>query len=121
MNFWEKLEADALACSEDPATVAAVSLAISAKRIADAIEKANEPILEMAEPGPTEEEIAARPGNRIANALDKIVAEIVASKRGTCRICGCSQFDPCDSGCGWADASQTLCDNPECLKKAGAQ
>lgn len=44
---------------------------------------------------------------------------------GKCRICGCTYFDPCQdtsSGtCGWADETQTLCDNPKCLKKAKAK
>lgn len=28
---------------------------------------------------------------------------------GTCRWCGCSHFEPCPEGCGWANTKQTLC------------
>jgi hypothetical protein len=46
---------------------------------------------------------------------------------GTCRICGCTEFNAChieEPGgdivpCGWADDSRTLCTNPACLEKAG--
>lgn len=26
-----------------------------------------------------------------------------------CRICGCSQYDACPGGCGWAPAAGNLC------------
>jgi hypothetical protein len=58
-------------------------------------------------------------GERIATALERIAAAIGAPQRGTCRICGCTHFEPCPEGCAWADATETLCDNPECLAKAG--
>ena len=28
---------------------------------------------------------------------------------GVCLFCGCSHFNPCPNGCGWADRGQTLC------------
>jgi hypothetical protein len=58
-------------------------------------------------------------GERIAIALEQIAGAITRPQRGTCRICGCSHFEPCEDGCGWADATQTLCDNPACLAAAG--
>lgn len=36
-----------------------------------------------------------------------------ATRRGVCRKCGCSQFDPCVTPegdcCSWTDRTQTLC------------
>ena len=28
---------------------------------------------------------------------------------GQCRVCGCTEFDPCPGGCIWADGTATLC------------
>lgn len=44
-------------------------------------------------------------------------------KRGTCRICGCTETTPCMTPGGpcawaWADKTQTLCSNPNCIRKA---
>jgi hypothetical protein len=45
-----------------------------------------------------------------------------------CRICGCGELSACIAirgpegrtrNCSWADDSHTLCDNPDCLAKAG--
>lgn len=36
---------------------------------------------------------------------------------GFCRHCGCSYDKPCDPPCGWANHSQTCCDNPICTRK----
>jgi hypothetical protein len=33
----------------------------------------------------------------------------IPEKPGVCRICRCTEFDPCEGGCGWANAMQTLC------------
>jgi hypothetical protein len=41
-----------------------------------------------------------------------------AVESGVCFVCGCSEFDPCPEGCGWANAQQTLCTNPICLRTA---
>jgi hypothetical protein len=30
-------------------------------------------------------------------------------RRGVCRECGCTEFDPCPGGCGWADRTRRLC------------
>lgn len=30
-------------------------------------------------------------------------------KSGTCRVCGCTEFNACDGGCWWVDLEQTLC------------
>ncbi|MCX7010255.1 MAG: hypothetical protein NTY53_23955 [Kiritimatiellaeota bacterium] len=34
-------------------------------------------------------------------------------KRGVCKVCGCTEFDPCVYGfgetCAWTDATETLC------------
>lgn len=29
--------------------------------------------------------------------------------RGQCRWCRCTEFEPCDVGCGWANREETLC------------
>ena len=28
---------------------------------------------------------------------------------GKCRWCGCTYYEPCPEGCGWANRDQTLC------------
>lgn len=33
---------------------------------------------------------------------------------GKCRWCGCTYYDPCPPGCGWANRAQTLC--TECVE-----
>jgi hypothetical protein len=43
-------------------------------------------------------------------------------RKGTCRICGCTDSTPCligffDEPCVWADSTKTLCTNPNCLAK----
>lgn len=30
-------------------------------------------------------------------------------ERGTCRYCACQDATPCEGGCAWADADETLC------------
>jgi hypothetical protein len=56
------------------------------------------------------------------------VEAFAADHDGRCRMCGCTEAEACcgaDSDeewsgpCGWADATRTLCDNPDCLAKAG--
>lgn len=37
---------------------------------------------------------------------------------GVCRFCGCSDFNPCPSGCGWSDGGQMVC--TECVPIAKA-
>jgi hypothetical protein len=34
---------------------------------------------------------------------------VVPLRRGRCRWCGCTYYDPCPEGCGWADPTETLC------------
>jgi hypothetical protein len=38
---------------------------------------------------------------------------------GHCRVCGCTELEPCDLGagfhCWWVDAPHTLCSSPRCL------
>jgi len=29
--------------------------------------------------------------------------------RGMCKVCACTEAEACEEGCGWTDASQTLC------------
>ena len=29
--------------------------------------------------------------------------------RGICRVCGCSEYDPCPEGCAWTSATKTMC------------
>ena len=41
-----------------------------------------------------------------------------APVQGQCRVCGCSEFDPCIEGCGWADRSTTLCTSDTCTSLA---
>jgi len=45
-------------------------------------------------------------------------AEAPVYNHGTCRICGCTDDHACAEPCSWADESQTLCDNPDCIAKA---
>ena len=55
-------------------------------------------------------------------------AKKAAVARGTCRICGCTEDKACEislrngkggfGGCSWTDKSQTLCNNPKCVKAA---
>lgn len=28
---------------------------------------------------------------------------------GWCQKCGCSEYEPCEGGCGWANAQHTIC------------
>jgi hypothetical protein len=57
----------------------------------------------------------------------RIATGDVTIEHGRCRSCGCTEDAACvqsdngewDGPCGWADSSQTLCDNPDCLAKAG--
>ena len=62
--------------------------------------------------------------------VEKVIADRLARRdgkkdqAGTCRICGCTHEDPCNveelgGSCSWANAEQTLCNNPECLEEAG--
>jgi hypothetical protein len=30
-------------------------------------------------------------------------------RKGICYVCGCTEFDACDEGCGWANLKKTLC------------
>ena len=38
-------------------------------------------------------------------------AIFTADRRRTCRVCGCSEYDPCEEGCYWVDAD--LCSSCE--------
>lgn len=47
---------------------------------------------------------------------------------GRCRVCGCTESAACIgipiregvfANCSWADPSRTLCNNPECMARAG--
>lgn len=49
-------------------------------------------------------------GERI-DRLAEAQAELELIRGPACRVCGCSEFDPCEGGCGWADP--TLC--TECV------
>lgn len=44
------------------------------------------------------------------------------STGGKCRVCGCTEATPCTlrdgSACAWIEKSQTLCNNPACVKQA---
>ncbi|HWV38573.1 MAG TPA: hypothetical protein VN033_08840 [Vulgatibacter sp.] len=51
-------------------------------------------------------------GERI-DRLAEAQAELDQIRGPVCRVCGCSEFDPCEGGCGWADP--TLC--TECVGK----
>ena len=62
--------------------------------------------------------------------VEKVIADRLARREGkkdqpgTCRVCGCTHEDPCNvpelgGSCSWANAEQTLCNNPECLEEAG--
>lgn len=81
----------------------------------------------------------ALPGGRERAALRDVIIDYVGDTNGhpparpprlaiagRCRICGCAEENACATaigefgaiGCGWADASRTLCDNPDCLAAA---
>jgi hypothetical protein len=38
---------------------------------------------------------------------------------GVCRVCGCTDTDPCElnetQACWWIDEAHTLCSNPRCV------
>jgi hypothetical protein len=36
-------------------------------------------------------------------------------EKRACRICGCTEYEPCPGGCSWVE--EDLCSNPECVKK----
>jgi hypothetical protein len=38
-------------------------------------------------------------------------------RRGTCRVCGCTDALACEGGCWWADKAHTLCSS--CLHVVG--
>lgn len=38
---------------------------------------------------------------------------------GVCRFCGCSEFDPCPTGCAWRERSRTVC--TECTEPEKAE
>ncbi len=40
-----------------------------------------------------------------------------AGEEGTCRFCGCTEDEPCEGGCGWANEEATICDSKECLER----
>jgi hypothetical protein len=55
-------------------------------------------------------------------------------KKGTCRICKCTEKRACQfivknqggkgsvpKTCSWTDATKTLCNNPNCLKAAAKE
>jgi hypothetical protein len=46
---------------------------------------------------------------------------VAKRERGVCRMCGCSHFDPCPEGCGWADVQETLCTECAPIAKAESQ
>lgn len=33
----------------------------------------------------------------------------VRERSGVCRWCGCTEYEPCEPPCGWANRPQTLC------------
>ena len=39
-------------------------------------------------------------------------------RKGICSVCGCTDEDGCDEGCGWANVKQTLCTACEPLSTA---
>lgn len=57
-------------------------------------------------------------------------AETLELKPGQCRVCGCTERNPCalefidEDGetaaiaCTWVDPARTLCSNPDCLEVA---
>jgi hypothetical protein len=47
--------------------------------------------------------------NRATHALTIRVSLVP----GRCRWCGCTYYEPCANGCGWANREQTLC--TECV------
>ena len=55
------------------------------------------------------------------------IEAFAADHAGSCRMCGCTEGEAClesndgewSGPCAWADATQTLCSNPDCLTKAG--
>lgn len=42
----------------------------------------------------------------------------IGEKVGVCRVCACSDCDPCDEICSWTNDAEDLCDN--CVGKEAA-
>jgi hypothetical protein len=52
----------------------------------------------------------------VLKAQEKPADKSTPATPGTCRECGCTDAEACEDGCGWADATETLCDR--CAQKA---
>jgi hypothetical protein len=48
-------------------------------------------------------------------ATEREAGEFDEYEFGTCRVCGCTEFEACPGGCAWADETHTLCTN--CVDK----
>jgi hypothetical protein len=56
----------------------------------------------------------------------RALLRVLGPTPGVCRVCACSELDPCDVNrtgvaCSWADASQTLCTAPACRHQASLE
>jgi hypothetical protein len=51
-------------------------------------------------------------------ATEREAGEFDEYEFGMCRVCGCTEFEACPGGCGWADETHTLCTN--CVDKVQA-
>jgi hypothetical protein len=58
-----------------------------------------------------------------------LLADVGPFEPGECRVCGCTELDPCDkaagtgaawTSCGWALSNRTLCDSRTCVEAAAS-
>jgi ParB/RepB/Spo0J family partition protein len=66
----------------------------------------------------------------IKKTVESVISDLIRRRNdtraedepGTCRVCGCTEGDPCDledGPCSWANAEKTLCSNPDCKEEDG--
>lgn len=69
-------------------------------------------------------------GRRLRTAIGDHLELGATVEPGSCRICGCTEANACVGipvregvfqNCSWTDESRTLCNNPECLRRAAVE
>jgi ParB family chromosome partitioning protein len=83
------------------------ALLAAAARLKVDVKAIERPLRAAAEEKASKKLAAAKPGKTVTRA--KTGGKAAKPKPGTCRVCGCTEHDPCPEGCGWADAGRTLC------------
>lgn len=73
-------------------------------------------------PRPVRRRMVPAPGAELDVQTHTVAGEPAVTlhlREGYCRVCGCSELEPCDLGagfmCWWVDAAHTLCSSPRCL------